>query len=357
MTIKQGLIDVHHHIIPPVYAEALRLYGLDLHAGMPLPKWSAEKSLEVMDVNGIQYAVTSLTTPGAHLGGGVEQAATLARQCNEYAAELRQAHADRFGSFALLPLPFTESSCAEAVYALDVLGAEGIVVFGSSDGVFLGDQSLEELMAELDRRAAVVFVHPNLHKTSEELGSPLPGFLVEFLCDTSRAAVNLIVSGTLERYPKIRWILAHGGGFLPAISGRLQALEQTETYQAQGLGNIDSYLRGFYYDTALSPSRYSMAALKHLVAPTQILFGSDFPFAPAPLTALQRRTLAENPLWDDSQRYAIHRANALALFPQLRGDDEQQVAEPIVFDEPFALRIKRSLSKPVASLVESVRSR
>ncbi|MGI3131863.1 amidohydrolase family protein [Halopseudomonas pachastrellae] len=357
MTIKQGLIDVHHHIIPPLYAEALRQHGLDLHAGMPLPKWSVEQALEVMDINGIQYAVTSLTTPGAHLGGGVQQAATLARQCNEYAAELRQQQPTRFGSFALLPLPFTEASCAEAIYALDVLGAEGVVVFGSNDGVFLGDPSLDELMAELNRRAAVVFVHPNLHKTSEELGSPLPGFLVEFLCDTTRAAVNLIFNGTLQRYPRIRWILAHGGGFLPAISGRLQALEQTPHYQAQGLDSVDSYLRGFYYDTALSPSRYSQVALKHLVPQTQILFGSDFPFAPAPLTALQRQTLDDSPLWDESQRYAIYRGNAIGLWPALRQADEQSVAEPIVVDEPFALRLKRSLSKPVASLVDGVRSR
>src|SRR5262245_17422685 len=150
MSIKQGRIDVHHHIIPPVYAEAIHRHGLQNHAGAPLPNWSPERSLDVMDMNGIQRAITSLTTPGAHLGGGVGQAASLARACNEYAAELRALYPERFGSFALLPLPFTEASCRETVYALDALAADGVVVFGSNDGVFLGDPRLDELMAELD---------------------------------------------------------------------------------------------------------------------------------------------------------------------------------------------------------------
>ncbi|HSX69731.1 MAG TPA: amidohydrolase family protein, partial [Pseudomonas sp.] len=262
MSIQQGRIDVHHHIIPPVYAEAIHRHGLQLHAGAPLPTWTPEKSLQVMDLNGIQRAITSLTTPGAHLGGGEGQASALARACNEYAADLCQRYSERFGSFALLPLPFTEAACAEAVHALDVLRADGVVVFGSNDGVFLGDPRLEELMAELDRRAAVVFVHPNLHQTSEQLGMQAPGFLIEFLCDTTRAAVNLILTGTLERYPRIRWILAHGGGFLPYVAWRVSLANALPQFQDKAPQGVMSYIKRFYFDTALSPSRYSMAALK-----------------------------------------------------------------------------------------------
>lgn len=357
MSIQQGRIDVHHHIIPPLYAEAIQRHGLQRHAGAPLPKWSAEKSLEVMDLNGIQRAITSLTTPGAHLGGGVAQARALARGCNEFAADLCARHPQRFGSFALLPLPFTEASCAEAVHALDVLGADGVVMFGSSDGVFLGDPCLDELMAELDRRAAVVFVHPNLHQSSEQLGMQAPGFLIEFLCDTTRAAVNLILSGSLERFPRIRWILAHGGGFLPYVAWRVSLANALPQFQDKAPQGVMSYLRRFYFDTALSPSHYSMAALKALVEPTQILFGSDYPFAPAPLTTLQCQTLEENPLWTPAQLHGIHRGHALRLFPQYRQADERVIPAPIYAGEPFSSRLKRSLTRPLGAFVERVRSR
>lgn len=357
MSITQGRIDVHHHIIPPVYSEAIYRHGLQLHAGALLPNWTVEKSLAVMDINGIQRAITSLTTPGAHLGGGVEQASKLARACNEYAANLCSSHPHRFGSFALLPLPFTAASCAEAVHALDVLKADGVVVFGSSDGVFLGDPVFDELMDELNRRDTLVFVHPNLHKTSEELDMQAPGFLVEFLCDTTRAAVNLMLTGTLEKYPRIRWILAHGGGFLPYVVSRLALAETLPAWQEKFPRGVAEAVGRFYFDTALSPSRYSMTALKALVDPSHILFGSDFPFAPAPLTTLQCQTLEHNPLWSPEQLYGIHRANALALLPQYRQRNEQRVAAPLYADEPLRNRIKRSLAGPIGAVVERMRSR
>lgn len=357
MKIQQGHIDVHHHIIPPVYAEAIYRHGLQMHAGALLPNWTPEKSLQVMDLNGIQRAITSLTTPGAHLGGGVAQASTLARACNEYAAELCSRHPDRFGSFAMLPLPFTEASCDEAIYALDVLNADGLVMFGSSDGVFLGDPRFDELMAELDRRGAVVFVHPNLHQTSEHLGMEAPGFLIEFLCDTTRAAVNLILTGTLEKYPRIRWILAHGGGFLPYVAWRVSQANSLPQFQSKAPQGVMHYLKRFYFDTALSPSRYSMAALKALVEPSHILFGSDFPFAPAPLTTLQCQTLEENPLWSAEQLYGIQRGYALSLFPRYRQDGEVVQPAPIYSDESFSNRLKRSMTHRVGAFVERVRSR
>lgn len=129
-----------------------------------------------------------------------------------------------------------------------------------------------------------------MHATSEQIGLQTPGFLIEFLCDTTRAAVNLILTGTLEKYPRIRWILPHAGGFRPYVAPGQRAAGVREK-ASQG---VLTYVRRFYFDTALSPSRFSMAALKELVEPSHILFGSDFPFAPAPATALQCQTLEES---------------------------------------------------------------
>jgi hypothetical protein len=108
--------------------------------------------------------------------------------------------------------PFPSPTRPEAAYALDVLRADGVVLLGGTDGIFLGDARFDEWMAELDRRKAIVFEHPNLHPTTSDIKTAMPGFMVEFLCDTTRAAGHLIFSGTLEKYRDIRFILSHAGG-------------------------------------------------------------------------------------------------------------------------------------------------
>jgi len=351
-----GRIDVHHHIIPPAFKDAAAGFGLTQVAGAPLPKWTAEQSIRVMDDNHIQTAITSLSAPGVYFGG-IEAARSLARRCNEFAADLRAKHPGRFGSFAVLPLPFTQHACEEAAYALDTLRADGIVLLGSTDGVFLGSPRFEELMAELDKRAATVFVHPNLHETSSVLALDIPGFLIEFLCDTTRAALNLILTGTLERYPRIRFILAHAGGFLPYVAWRVSLANMMPPFDARAPQGVLTYVRRFYFDTALSPAPYSMAALQLLVDPSHILFGSDFPFAPAPITALQVKTLEESTLWNEEHKHAIDRAHALRLFPQYKTDDEHVTPAP--YEQSISLRgrVRRAMTKPLVALADQLRKR
>jgi predicted TIM-barrel fold metal-dependent hydrolase len=311
----EGRIDVHHHLVPPVFRAEMERRGLDQVAGAPLPRWEPQQSLALMDDNGIDSAILSLSAPGVYFGD-LAAARSLARASNEYAAALHQAHPRRFGFFAVLPMPFAHESCLEASYALDELGADGVILLGSTEGHFLGDPRLEELMAELDRRAATVFVHPNLHASSTQLGLPAPGFLIEFLCDTTRAALNLILSGTMERYPRIRFILSHSGGFLPFVAWRVTIADHFPQFREKAPQGVLHYVKQFYYDTALSPSNYSLAALRELVPASQILFGSDFPFATPELVALQRAMLDRSTLLDAPTRAAAWRGNAEQLFPR-----------------------------------------
>lgn len=355
MSIKQGRIDVHHHVIPPPFVQAMADNGRTKVAGAPLPSWTPEKSIEVMDANGIQTALLSLSAPGVYFENE-SQAVGLARACNEYCASLKADYPGRFGFFSVLPMPLTEASCEEAVYALDHLGADGVVLLGSTRGVFLGDESLEELMQELNRRSCVVFVHPNLHETSDRYSSDVPGFLLEFLCDTTRAAVNLMLQGVTERYPNIRWILSHSGGFLPYIAHRLTQADSTEQYAEAIPKGVLHYVKQFYYDTALSPSRYSQVALKALVSPQHILFGSDFPFAPAPVTKLQCNTLKSLDLWDPSTRYGINRGHALSLFPEYRLTNEKMTPEPIFEDHSLLAKWSRQIAEPAARIAERLRN-
>ena len=312
-----GRIDVHHHLIPPDVKAALVKHGVDKVADAALPDWTPEKSLDVMNGCGIQTAILSHASPGVHFGN-LAEAKSLARSANEYAARVAADHPGHFGFFAALPMPATAESCAEAVYALDTLKADGVVLLGSTNGVFLGDPSLNELMAELNRRKAIVFVHPNIHKTSTELGLNTPKFFVEFLCDTTRAATNLIFTGTMERYPDIRWILSHAGGFLPYAAWRLSLANGIPPLAANTPKGVLHYIQQFYYDTALSPSPFAMAALKELVDPSHILFGSDFPFAPAPVSSMQVAALADLKVFDAATKAGIDRGHAQNLFPKYR---------------------------------------
>jgi len=356
MSIRHGRIDVHHHNIPPAFLKKMSDKGIKKVAGTPLPSWSPEKSIEIMDLYGIQTAITSLSSPGVHFGEGVEQAKTLARQCNEFSAEMVNRFPGRFGSFAVLPMPFTDAACKEAIYALDILKSDGIILLGSTDGKFLGDPSYDELMNELDRRGTIVFVHPNLHPTSETLGLNIPGFFVEFLCDTTRAALNLILKGVTEKYPGINWILAHSGGFLPYIAWRVSLANTFPEFSEKAPQGVLTYIRRFYYDTALSPSRYSLACLRELVEPSHILFGSDFPFAPAAAVALECKTLSDSKLLSDEELYGINRGHALSLFPKYREKEETIHPAPIFYQESLGTRFKRLLTKPVRIMAEKMQN-
>jgi 6-methylsalicylate decarboxylase len=356
MRIQRDRIDVHHHVIPPALVEAMTSRGIPDVGGVPLPKWTAATSIEVMDANGIQTAITSLSAPGVYFGN-LSEACALARRCNEFSADIATRYPGRFGSFAVLPMPFVEPSCAEATYALDVLRADGVVLLGSTEGVFLGDPSLDELMAELDRREAVVFVHPNLHSTSRTLGLDMPGFLVEFVCDTTRAAANLIFSGRAEKYPRIKWILAHAGGFLPYVAWRLSVVNAIVPYSKYTPQEVLSYIKRFYYETALSPSPYALSALRELVDPSHILFGSDFPFAPSIVTAMQVQELERTTIFDAATKFGIGRGHALSLFPAYRAKNEAVAPRPPHHHEPFGAWIERALTRPVVALADRLRRR
>lgn len=349
-----GHIDIHHHILPPFYVQALGRQGLEHLAGLPAPPWSEQRSLQLLDAQGLRTAIASVSAPGVWFGNA-QAAGELARRCNEFAADLGQRHVGRFGSFACLPLPATELACAEAVHALDVLKADGVVLLASNDGVFLGDGRFDELMAELDRREACVFVHPNLHPGSQSLGLVAPGFLLEFVCDTTRAAVNLILSGTLERFPRIRWILAHAGGFLPYAAWRVSLANALPQFEEQAPMGVMNYLRRFYFDTALAPAAPSMAVLRELVEPNRLLFGSDFPFAPEPLVAEQLETLGASRVWGTESLAGIARGHALSLFPRFAVAGEAVAAAP-GFEAESALHwLGRSASKPLASLAQHLK--
>src|SRR5208283_1163686 len=176
-------VDTHHHVVPPDYAAWLRRQGIAA-GGLPIPDWSPETALALMDERGVGTAILSVSTPGVHLGDDAE-ARAMARDVNEYAAAMVGSYPARFGFFATLCLPDVSGSLIELEHALDALGADGVVLLANSRGVYLGDASFDPLFEELNRRKAVVFVHPSFVPGLD----PLPGvptFIADFLLDTTR---------------------------------------------------------------------------------------------------------------------------------------------------------------------------
>ncbi|MFI6096051.1 amidohydrolase family protein [Lentzea sp. NPDC051213] len=298
-------IDTHQHLIPPQYAQWLR--DKDIRpGGIEVPDWSESAALEFMDGHGIQTGILSLSTPGVYFGN-VDEARKWAREINEYCAGLHT----RFGFFATLPMPDVDSAIEEAAYALDTLKADGIVLLANYEGRYLGDEAFQPLLEYLHERNAVVFIHPG------ELPAPpvpgIPSFTADFLLDTTRTAVSLILSGAMNRYENIRFILAHAGGFVPYIAYRV-LLTMVKQQLPPDLG----VLKRFYYDIALSATPAALPSLLEVADPAHITYGSDFPFAPPIAVGFINGQYEQYPL-DPALRSAIDRGNSEALFPRLKG--------------------------------------
>ena len=308
-------IDVHHHIVPPAYAEYLQSKGIRDAGGRALPEWSVKGALGLMDEQDIATAIVSVSTPGVHLDPGTPKnpaARAKAREVNEIAARMVHDHPGRFGFFATLTLPDVDGALEEARYALDTLGASGVILLANTHGRYLGASEDEPLLAELDRRGAVVFVHPN------ELPGPrvdgVPPFAADFLLDTTRAAYRLVKSGAMQRYRRLKIILSHAGGFVPYASHRMAPILAAET-QRSPVDVLDDFA-SFYFDTALSGSPAALPSLLAFAKPGHVLFGSDWPYAPAVLVNYFTGQLDGYAALDADGHAALDRRNAEALFPR-----------------------------------------
>jgi 6-methylsalicylate decarboxylase len=311
-------IDVHHHIIPPVYLEAMRRAGIaDPIPGVDYPDWDVQTTLAMMDRQGIATAIVSISEPGVYFGN-VALARDLARQINEFSARLVADHPQRFGAFAVLPLPDVKAALWELEYALDTLKLDGIGLLTNYRGTYLGDDALDALFAELNRRQVVAFIHPSTPPSTDQPTFGLPPSLYEFTFDTTRMVANLLYSGTLDRYPNLRLILSHAGGTVPYLTKRLTFGPMIGSYlKARAPRNLIASLRQLYYDVAMSASPYALPSLQALVDPSHILFGSDYPFMPESGVADNAAGLADYKGFDQQAQWKIERENALALFPRL----------------------------------------
>jgi 6-methylsalicylate decarboxylase len=306
-------IDVHQHVVPPFWAQALPTHGGD-PSGTVIPQWSPERAIDFMDSQVVATGILSLTAPSV-VGWDKSERREMARRVNEYTADLVAKRPDRFGHFATLPIPDVDGALQELEHALDTLRADGVILLANYAGTYLGDAAFEPLWAELDRRHAVVFVHPGQPPLPTAAG--VAGPLVDYPFDTTRTAVQLVLNGIVDRYPGARIILAHAGGFLPYASHRFAELARVFRSDAAHPADILASFQRFSFDTALSSGPAALPGLKAFVGSGRILFDSDFPYAPADVAASFTAKLeADDGLTADEHR-AISHGNAWTLFPRL----------------------------------------
>ncbi|MGD2155636.1 MAG: amidohydrolase family protein [Anaerolineales bacterium] len=320
-------IDVHHHVLPKFYTDPLEKVGIMDALGAIFTDWSLEAHLEVMDKNKIVMGMASI--PAGIYFENDAFARDLARRSNEYLASICSKHPARFGAFAALPVPDLDGALVEAEYALETLRLDGVVMMSNVVGHYVGDLGNDTLFAELNRRMAVVFIHPG-----EPPDKGIPSSIlypIDMALETVRAVMSLLYSGVFERYPKIKFIFAHCGGITPYLAHRIA---RGRTW-VRGEGGADpgmlnrvpsdsgttkaiSLLQSQYYDSMSANAANGLRTLQAFVDPAHILFGSDHAALPAKYQPLKMRELMRYKGFDDATRLGVERRNALRVFPRLQ---------------------------------------
>jgi 6-methylsalicylate decarboxylase len=315
-----GRIDLHRHYFPAAFLDAQRQSALrqsrPAALGAALEGWSKARTIEAMDRYGIATGILSISTLGPWFGD-IEESKRLARECNDYAAEMMRDHPDRFGLFAALPLPDPDAALREIDYAFDTLHADGVAIMTSyattAGTTWPGDASLAPVFAELNRRKALAFFHLG-RVSSGNVVSGVPDVMAETPHEMTRAIMSLLFNGTLSRNPDIRFIFTNAGGTVPMLSGRIAAATKRLGAEFDRLvpKGSEYELKRLFYEVSNATSPASLAAVAAFVPPSQIVFGTDYPFVPIEATIAGIDAFWAGPLSDP-----VYRTNAATLLPRL----------------------------------------
>ncbi len=300
----RNIIDIHAHYQPPAI-RALNLPG-------PMNAWDLDKQIEDMDVAGVTRALLSVTTPGVPASG--EAGRRIARESNEYAAKLAAEHGRRFGFFTCVPMDDMDAALKEVAYGFDVLKAQGVGLFTSYSGHWLGDAQFDPLFGELERRGAIVFVHPTSATCCTRLIPEVADTLIEYGTDTSRAIASFVYRGAARRFPNVRMIWSHSGGTMPYLIERFDGADRGAAARAQAPDGFRASIARFWYDIAQASNPVATRALRSVVPLERIVFGTDYPFR----SSLDHVSgLEAGKVFDRRELAAIYRGNVASHLSEL----------------------------------------
>lgn len=298
-------IDVHSHFLSPLYRTALLENGYTMPDGMGgVPEWDLDSHLAYMDSVGVKKSILSISSPGTNITHNISDAIALARHTNEFAADLKRKHPDRFGFFASLPMPDIEASIKEIKHCIHALNPDGFVLESNSEGAYLGDPIIRRVLDVLDNHSALVFMHPTspcrysaipsqetpdeAYAASAPLATHYSAPTFEFFFDSARSIIDLLATGQILRFPRIRWIVSHCGGVLPLLIDRLILVTGLPHPVAVARDTIpidedkirNTFKESFWFDLAGRPLPHQVGAMLNHTGKDRLLFGSDVPWTP-----------------------------------------------------------------------------
>ena len=294
------IVDVHAHFQPA----AMRTPG-------PMSAWSLQKHMDDMGAAGITRSIISITTPGLPAG---EQGRSMARSINEEAAKLAADNRAGIGYFLAVPMDDPDAALKEIEYGFDTLKAPGVGLYTSYGTEWLGDKRFNPVFEELNRRKAVVYVHPTTGACCTRLIPEVADTVVEFGTDTTRAIASYVYRGAAHRYPDVRMIWSHSGGTMPFLVERFDFIDRNPNTKAQVPDGFRKTAARFFYDIAQSTEAAPSRALKQVVPTERLVFGSDFPFR----TALEHvQGLESAKVYSGSELKGIYAGNVGRFLPEL----------------------------------------
>ena len=310
------IVDLHHHVIPDFYWDASNEEG-NAAGGITPPRWSLDGAIAYLDEAGIDVAVASISTPGVHFGDDAA-GRRLARRVNEYLSDIKRERPDRFGAFAAVPLPDIEGSLDEIAYAFDELELDGVSLMTNAGGSYLGESRFDAVFAELQRRAAVLFVHPTASPDPVAHTIGLPDALLDYPVDTSRAIAKLHYSNTFARTPDVRYVFAHAGGTIPFVASRFAIVDEMDVIPgAPERGAFADVLPRLWWDTASAFSDPVLHMLRSVTGLGSVVFGTDYPYPRDAISIAGLRRLQQTAELDDAERRRLLGDAATRLIPRL----------------------------------------
>lgn len=306
--VKRDIVDVHAHFPPPPAAGAAPVRG-------PMGDWSVEKYIADMDAAGVAKSILSVTAPGITVIGAERW--PLIRRTNEAGAKIVSDHPSRFGLFLYVDPTDVDAGLREIAYGFDTLKAHGVGLFTNYEGKLLGDPVFDPIWAELNRRKAVVYVHPTGNVCCGRTGPMTPGLgdnMIEYPTDTSRAIVRYVYGGAARKFPDVRMIWSHSGGTLPFVIERFDQADRNPALKENMPNGFRAEIGKFFYDVAQTATPVATQALRSVVPTQQIVFGSDYPFR-----TLQDhvQALETGKVFNAAELRGIYRGNVARALPSL----------------------------------------
>ncbi|GLB34528.1 putative amidohydrolase [Lyophyllum shimeji] len=313
-TLTANVVDVHSHVVPAWYKALVPTTG-----GNPTPAWDIDSYLSFMNSEGIARSIFSFSAPGANVYQGSKGlTVALARLMNEQAAAYCRANPSRLNFYAVVPLPYTQEAITEAKYALNQLGAVGIMLTSNFEGLYLGNPQFKPFFDAINKLGGrqILFIHPGApyikvrNKLVEANPTLYPTGTIEFYFETARTLMDLTLTQTIHNFTNIHYVIPHVGGAYPAVIDRV-----LKTVPALYDSSLNIYNTRFWWDSAGPTYFHQVSGLLGYGLPkTQLLFGTDFPYAPSFTQPGSLAAVQNSPLLSPLERVALFTTNPQNLF-------------------------------------------